>query len=188
MVKIIIIEGPDGSGKTTLVNFLGKELGVGIAPRVVSKDTEAMVDLKEWVDKNLDQGKVPQIFDRHRLISETIYGPIVRGTAQPGFSELSWMGPRLKRFYDLEPLIIYCLPPLETVKKNLSDDPDNITVKHLTEAIYQSYVSRIALDLQYAPLKPLVWNYETSPRVNGFPTWFSQALKYTNDIIKQKGI
>lgn len=185
---MIIVEGMDGSGKTTLVKFLGEELGVGIAPRVVDQETNPLVDLRGWVDKNLDQGRVPQIFDRHRLISETIYGPIVRGAAQPGFADLSWLGPRLQRFYDLEPFIIYCLPSLETVKKNLSGDPDNVAVVRHAEALYQAYVSRISLDIQFAPLRPLVWNYETSPTINGNPTWIRNAMAYINNILTEKGI
>ena len=142
MVKIIIVEGPDGSGKTTLVNMLKEELGISVAPRVVSKEATAMTDLMSWVDDNLDNGPVPTLFDRHRLISETIYGPILRPESSPGFDDLSWLGPRMTRFYKLEPLIIYCLPPLETVLANLKGDPNNLAVIDFTDRIYQSYVSR----------------------------------------------
>lgn len=186
MVKIIIIEGPDGSGKTTLVNMLKEELGIGVAPRVVSKETNAMTDLQAWVDDNLDGGLVPTIFDRHRLISEPIYGPLIRGTAQPGFSELHWLAPRLKRLYLMKPIIIYCLPPLEEVMANLENDPDNASVVKKTEAIYQAYVNKVAIDLMLAPRAPLVWNYKASPTISGKPAWLNQVRNYVNELITEK--
>ena len=184
---MLIVEGPDGSGKTTLVNLLKAELGVGVAPRVVSKDTEAMVDLRGWVDHNLDTGLVPTIFDRHRLISEPIYGPIMRDDAEPGFDTLSWLAPRMKRFYELRPFIIYCLPPLSVVLENLKGDPDNIAIVDRAERIYQSYVSRISLDLEFAPRTPMVWDYTNSLRMkSGHPIFMSALKYYTNHLLTEK--
>ena len=68
---MIIVEGPDGAGKTTLIRQLQERWpDLAVAPRVVSKDAEAMVDLQEWVNINLSDGPQYKIFDRHRLISE----------------------------------------------------------------------------------------------------------------------
>lgn len=174
---MIIFEGPDGSGKSTLMHQLNDELKLPIAPRVVSKETEAMVDLQTWVDQNLETGFQPIIYDRHRLISEPIYGPTLRGTSQePGFSDVTWLAPRLRQFYELKPVIIYCLPPLEVVQANLKNDPDNTRVLDKIEAIYTAYVARIALDYSLAPGKVYVWDYTRSLKIKGKPAWFG-ALK-----------
>lgn len=151
-------------------------------PRVVSKDTESMVDLQGWVDKNLETGLVPAIFDRHRLISETIYGPVLREEPQPGFARLDWLGPRMARFYELEPLIIYCMPSFRQVCNNLKNDPDNKAVVQHIGQIYQGYTARVSLDLKFAPRRPLVWNYNTTKVINDLPVWMPKVDQYINEI------
>lgn len=170
---MLIFEGPDGAGKTSLIKQFQDLYGVPIAPRVVTKDTEAMTDLREWVDQNLDQGFQYQLFDRHRLISEPIYGPILRGDKpEPGFADLVWMGPRLRRLYQIKPIIVYCLPPLATVRENLAWDPDNTAVVQRITSIYSSYVAKAAMDLELSPGTVHIWDYTRSPRVKGTPGFF----------------
>lgn len=177
---MIIVEGPDGAGKTTIVEALQERFDFPIAQRVVTQDAVAMVDLQDWVDNNLEEGFQRTIFDRHRLISETIYGPILRTAAQPGFTRLSWLGPRMKRFYQLEPIIIYCLPPIEIVAKNIEGDENNRVVWEKFEAIYSAYVSRASLDLQFSPGITRVWDYTTSPTVRKEPAFFSDIDRALN--------
>lgn len=144
---MIIVEGPDGAGKTTLVEQLSTRLRLPVAPRVVSKETEAMVDLKVWVEQNVALGFQPKIFDRHRLISEFIYGPLKRREQEPGFNDLEWVQEMMFKFYATNPIIIYCLPDLTTVKANLLGDADNLAVNELTDQLYTSYLHRASLDL-----------------------------------------
>lgn len=147
---MIIVEGPDGAGKTTLIKELVKVTGLPVAPRVVSKDTEALVDLPTWVDDNLQAGFQNLIFDRHRLISEPIYGPILRVEQQEGFSSFSRVVDWVFKFYNLNPIIIYCLPPLSEVRKNLKDDQDNKAVVGRIDSIYAAYVAKAANDLRHS--------------------------------------
>lgn len=156
---MIIVEGPDGGGKTTLIMQMQDRYGLEVAPRVVDKEARAMVDLKEWVDQNLEQGLQWKLFDRHRLISETIYGPILREYAEDGFADPINMMMWMDRFYQLKPLIIYCLPPLEVVKANVENDPDNQAVAWKIESIYQAYVSRAAIDNTFSPDSVITWDY-----------------------------
>lgn len=136
---MIVVEGPDGSGKTTLLTKIKEETGLDIAPRVVSKDTEAMVDLTAWVEENVERGWHPTLYDRHRLISEPIYGPAVRQSLEPGFDDPYWFHTMLQRFYHSQPLIIFCLPPLEVVQANIFGDPDNIVVADKIRQIWAGY-------------------------------------------------
>jgi GTPase SAR1 family protein len=149
---VIIVEGPDGAGKTTLINTLKEKLNLEVAPRVVSKDAEAMVDLRVWVEKNLMAGWQPLIFDRHRLISEPIYGPILRAEWEPGFSEVDWLVPTLHQFYTLEPIIIYCLPPFKTVWDNVLSNDDNRLFHGNPQgvrAIWGAYLNKAATDFAF---------------------------------------
>lgn len=175
---MIVVEGPDGAGKTTLIRTLQEHLDLPIAPRVVTKYAEAMVDLREWVDRNLAEGFQQTIFDRHRLISETIYGPILRDEQESGFSELSWLAPRMKQFYQIQPIIIYCLPPLAEVRHNVWQGEDNIVVQAQINKIYSAYVARASAD--YAANRAIVkvWDYTKSLNVKGKPSWIP-SLKTT---------
>lgn len=183
---MLIVEGPDGGGKTTLIRQLQEAFDIPVAPRVVTKDTKAMLNLRTWVDDNLDKGFQNMIFDRYRLISETIYGPILRDKAQPGFDDLVWITPRMKRLYELRPTIIYCIPPLETVIKNITSDPDNKVVASKIEAIYSAYVARAALDYTFSPGIVKIWNYKTSPSIDGKPIWFNAIHEYMTHRLGEK--
>lgn len=122
---MIVVEGPDGAGKTTFIELLSRYTDLPVAPRVVSKNAEAMVDLRQWVHDNIQDGWQELIFDRHRLISEPIYGPVLRDEFEPGFSDLGWFYAMLEAFYKIKPVIVYCLPPFELVWKNVMSDDDN---------------------------------------------------------------
>jgi len=68
---MIIIEGPDNVGKTTLANQLAKDLGVEVVHSIKPTDFQAGVDRLNWMASN------PLIiYDRVSCISEAVYGPI----------------------------------------------------------------------------------------------------------------
>lgn len=156
---MIVVEGPDGSGKTTLIKELSKSLKLPVAPRVVSKDAEAMVDLVEWVKTNVGGGFKPLIFDRHRLISEFIYGPILRDDQSPGFISTNWVAEMLFKFYTCNPIIIYCLPPVEVVEQNVKADPDNQVVWGKSRALYTAYNQRAIMDMIWYPMRTFIYDY-----------------------------
>src|SRR5215211_3588455 len=103
---LIIVEGPDGSGKTTLIEKLASEFNFPVMPRVVNKDTEAMVDLVKWTEEDLTKGFGPRIYDRHRLISEPIYGSVVRHEMQPGFDDIHWLHAMQANLRAIRPVVI----------------------------------------------------------------------------------
>src|SRR5689334_16478912 len=104
---MIIVEGPDGGGKTRLISRLSSDLGLPVAQRVVSAEAEAMTDLKTWVDLNLIEGNVAVLFDRHRLISEPIYGPVLRYYPEDGFDNVDWLTDSMRRLHELDPFVIW---------------------------------------------------------------------------------
>ena len=160
---MLIVEGPDGAGKTTLIKKLQEHWGLEVSPRVVSKDAEAMTDLKHWTEDNVMTAPHNLIFDRHRLISEPIYGSILRSEQQPGFGDVQWMTAMMGQFYASDPLIIYCLPPLEVVKANIEGDEDNTVVKNHIDAIYTAYTARAALDATLSPRSTVIYDYTQKP-------------------------
>lgn len=178
---MLIVEGPDGSGKSCLVRRLSHDLRLPIAPRVVKSDTTAMVDLAAWTESNIDQGFQRVIFDRHRLISEPIYGPVLRGRQVAKFMDLGWMGDMTWRFYALNPIIIYCMPAIETIWRNVNRVETNnsaVNTQEVTEALYAGYVNRATLDFSRGVGR--LYNYEVN-LYDDLLRWTKFKLEEQND-------
>lgn len=106
---LAVIEGPDGAGKTTLINALrrDKRLHFWVLYQSRPPDTaNAVIDLLNWVSRRSPHQHL--VMDRHPAISEPIYGPIFRGTnLLHGFNNLLML-----RDVDL---FVYCRPSLEAI-------------------------------------------------------------------------
>lgn len=108
---MIIIEGMDNSGKSRLAAHLAEKFGLRIIKRSgPPKDREAFIlETLEFLILNPEV-----IYDRHPLISEEVYGPILRNVNvfnRPGVSWEDFLNSLLR----LDPLIIYCRPPDEKI-------------------------------------------------------------------------
>lgn len=139
---MIVLEGPDGGGKTHLSLQLRKATGLPIHARASDSLTGPTKDLYGWTVADLTTwNEQPlSIYDRHPLTSEHIYGPHVRGSVRPGFEmgnpELSQM----RKFFRQHALIIVCLPPLEVVKDNVASEVEQMAgVIENIDFIYNCY-------------------------------------------------
>lgn len=100
---MIIVEGPDNSGKSTLAWQLAEDL-----KRVLINNRQRPRNQEDIIAYSLDVYKMdqrwPLIMDRWAVISEPIYGPICRGTRilDPG---VGWFLTEV-----LKPTIVYCRP------------------------------------------------------------------------------
>lgn len=158
-----MVEGPDGSGKTTLVRRLSEALSWPIAPRVVDKRTNPLISsLKGWVEENLEKGSHCTIYDRHRLLSEPIYGPIFRKALTDGFDDIHWFRDRWTRFQHTECIVVFCLPPFMEVHKNVRQGTSNLTVIDSTPEIYWQYWALCArmLTRSDTPKHPVVMQFD----------------------------
>jgi tRNA uridine 5-carbamoylmethylation protein Kti12 len=107
---MIIIEGVDNSGKTTLCNKLSEafDLNIWIREGPV-KDKRILVDrIRESFLKHDDD-----ILDRHPIISEMVYGAVIRHNNLLGDWEFNYLALLVKQ----NPLIIYCRPPNRKIIK-----------------------------------------------------------------------
>ena len=161
---MIIVEGPDGSGKTTLVTKLAERYSLGVEPKLVNSDMSSNSSKKAWCEQNVARGFQAKLFDRHCLISEPIYNSVTRRAFDPGFDDVHWYTAMTTMFYKhCNPLIIYCLPELEVVKANVAADVDNQpkVVRESIRKIYAQYVAKAASDVALAGA--LVYQYQSTP-------------------------
>lgn len=104
----VIIEGPDGSGKSTLVQELAKITGWKV---VLGEGPEKHPgEMLQRIKRILKEGAyaeaysvAPRIFDRHSCVSHPIYSRFTNVSEVP--TEVT------DQLYDLEHLIVYCQAP-----------------------------------------------------------------------------
>lgn len=137
----LIIEGPDGSGKSTLDRQLREEFPQLEPMRFVSSSREGPVDnlfQKVYEDTVLHHDSDPVIYDRHPLISEYIYGPVCREYISDDFT--STAASNLRSIMAKRSLVIMCQAPLEHLISSVSDSRDmpGVTQRIRTiEALYR---------------------------------------------------
>ena len=100
---MIVIEGPDGSGKTTLAYKLAEHTNWLYYHGGDPPKTKAEVD--DRIYKMQSDARRPVIYDRCTLISEQIYGPIFRNK-----NHVDYPDSRLLDLYSEGVTIIYCRP------------------------------------------------------------------------------
>lgn len=117
---MIVIEGPDAAGKTTLAHRLADEFDLEYTrpPEAVLSSTAGPGDgLVAWWTKELRWNqalpfgtKGNRIYDRCTYISECIYASVMhREPIEDGPN----MGKGIHDLWVLDPLLIFCLPPWE---------------------------------------------------------------------------
>lgn len=97
----IVLEGPDGTGKSMLGKAITERYNVKVYHRARPTDLRELL-LRTWVYPD----KLPGVYDRWSPISEQVYGPIMRKKPLIGHKEMDVA----IRFFD--PLIIHCKPRL----------------------------------------------------------------------------
>lgn len=109
---MIILEGPDGSGKSSLLKKLTKRFELPIHNRFCTSEKgpiphlfrEVYDDLRVWNEQPCS------IFDRHSLISEYIYSLTTRDAEIDPQFLTSVASTMLTKFAESS-LVIMCLPP-----------------------------------------------------------------------------
>lgn len=105
---LYIIEGPDGSGKTTMANSIASAYGAQIIHNSNPKTEEegaAMFSMYLRTILGLDVNK-SYVFDRC-WYSEMVYGPILRGRSQISIDQMDMLEEAL-RTQGIQTEIIHC--------------------------------------------------------------------------------
>lgn len=138
----VIIEGPDGSGKSTLIKAIQKQTSwpvvAGEGPEKHPGEMLVRIKrlLREETARQATRGK-PRLYDRHSCISHPIYSQFTNKSKIP--KEVT------DQVYDLKHVIIYCQAPsnLELNENHLvkeHDTPEHLgTIKNCHDEIVMAY-------------------------------------------------
>jgi len=93
---MIVLEGPDASGKSTLAEKMAKHMRL---PLITNTKPTSAEELNARCERYL--GIRHAVFDRHPAVSENIYGPVLRGKSilLPSLTD---------EFYRRRPILVYC--------------------------------------------------------------------------------
>lgn len=170
---MIIVEGPDNSGKSTLIKQLRSELKLNEIPRVGHGPANGPKDLWERTYQIIDAVTKSKsrwvILDRFTLIGEDIYGPILRHVnlwdRMPQEKIKFWRAVNL-----LDPFIIYCRPPKDVItdmKNHIIkpyDTPEHVRrVNQKQELIIHAYDNYFA---NWKPYNFFRYNYKDPESYN----------------------
>lgn len=152
---IIILEGPDGTGKTTLAKCLSDTYGFRYVHTGPPKDDNALEAYgRTLYDARREAGDV--VIDRLH-VGERIYGPILRSSDKLE-REGEVLIHRLTSAYGAR--LIFCLPPYETAfenwRKRHEEDNELVTKAATYKAIYHAYAN-LRQDIFYS--SALWWDY-----------------------------
>lgn len=109
---IIILEGPDGCGKTTLAKHLCKTFKLDYKHEGPPSTNKSAYD--HYSDLLEDAHGKRVIFDRFAL-GELVYGPILRGISRLDANDWALMKCRMA---DVDAIQIACVAPYEVAFKN----------------------------------------------------------------------
>lgn len=132
-MKIIVVEGPDNAGKTTLGLQLAKKLRAAF---IKVERPASGLDLMQFQHIIEFAGTYSGcvVADRHPCISEPIYGSIIRGGHFLTQDDILLC-------YRCITAIVYCRPPVEMILKTIYDRPQMEGVIEKARDIIKAYDS-----------------------------------------------
>lgn len=149
---MVIIEGPDGGGKSTLVKRLHEDLGIELSPEALltkAERNDPSYRSKDAVRKRIYVAllrevvgrKSPMLYDR-LFFSELIYSEAYGREVAFSYHEQVHIGRCLNAF---KVPVVFCVPPLEDIlKKNLKVDEEQ-GMDSLSAKITQVYSTYLAM-------------------------------------------
>lgn len=155
---MIIIEGMDNSGKSTLVQRLAEDLKLC---KVATYHKPSSFKMIQEYDSWLTSSPQPIIMDRHPMISDLVYGKVLRG--------FSYVTEEQSKAWAAKHKIIYCRPPTSFIlnfgeRDQLEGVKENALKLMLMYEMYMEDIEHIIYDhTNYEGVKNALERYLRSP-------------------------
>ena len=127
----IVIEGPDGAGKTVLAKRLAETLGMDY--RHEGPPPAGVDAFKHYIGM---LRTMPTVFDRFAF-GEMVYGPLLRGKSGVTFAELLLLRDVLRLTHSR---VVLCLPPFDACLANMKDRKELITDPEQIRSAYDRWI------------------------------------------------
>ena len=180
---MIVVEGPDGAGKTTLVNRIMEEQtvvgsGLQLMPRAVTKDARSLTAIDDYIETELAKGFGLRLYDRFALLSSPCYAMLPNRTFAGRMFDAEWLRAQYHKLLGIDPVVIVCLPDMETVVANVSRGEDNRVVQSDIETIYINYLNYLASQVNNTSV--MQWDYRNPNmnRLNNLLNWAKGRVDY----------
>ena len=136
---MIVVEGCDNCGKTTLVETLAKEFHLPVIKSYRPSSEDEIVNFHCWANA---APRMP-IMDRHPAISDFIYGPILRGHT-PSHQVLQ------RRLFDNNPacFLILCDIGIDAIKASYHEREQLKGTHENLDILYERYL-RLPIDFDF---------------------------------------
>lgn len=160
---MVVIEGPDGAGKTTLMKHLAERFVLDVGKRGVANRDELYKVTRQDTYRALGMavtGGAPQIWDR-LFVSEFVYADIVGRPCEFSSTERDFV---VRVMNALRFPMIVCLPPYEVVRENAGAAHQMKGVKEGLGNIYLEYREGAL------PWPDNVVHYDYTGRTDGYAT------------------
>jgi len=144
---MVIVEGPDGSGKTTLCNELCRDLELEYMRYPGLSSVEGPVDdgIIQWWNEHI-AAETEAVFDRCFYISERMYQPATANRALIAKPQTMMDG--IHSLWIADPVIVFCMTDWTTEEPIIQSQGraklDNVTLEGFTK-IHWSYWGEYAM-------------------------------------------
>ncbi len=155
---MIVVEGPDGAGKTTVCERICREFNLKMGERSIKNRDEIYKSTREDSWRALYEEfrcvAPPKVWDRLGPFSDPIYAslgiPLKNGVPTP--RQCAFSKKEIRMYRDClrtMGLVILCLPPLEVVLENVQKEYQLEGVPTLTKHVYTGYRITMARNPMY---------------------------------------
>ena len=125
---MIVVEGPDGAGKTTLAKAISETLGIPYMrppAELLSSTDGPSEELVEWWDEQLKDNTTPRVYDRTMFVSDAIYAVVGDRFPLAGWETMEQGMNHIQSAW----ITIFAIPDFDVVGANI--DADIVGGKHL---------------------------------------------------------
>jgi hypothetical protein len=164
-----VFEGPDGGGKSSAIEKVRSAYPqIKMMARASHSVHGPVPQLDDWVDESVSflhgaDWSGDGAFDRHPLISELIYGPVVRGRMPGRFNDEPWLRMRVRELAN-RVVVVWCIPPFDAAEHAMTGSSQMDGVVDRYRGIHSAYVAMRAV---WPGLRQYTHDYTRDPDGRG---------------------